>query len=952
MSRRLFSIFLIVAVLAIRGTGIQGQTVGKSLVINYDKRVYGAANQNWSVAVNSLGLVYVGNDRGLLEFDGSNWRLYPMPEHTIIRAVAVEGDSIVYVGSYEEFGYWKSNPYGILEYHSLSDSLLAWGVPHNDEIWRIIPHKGKVYFQSFSNIFIYDRKKISIIKPESAVVLLMKARERLFIHMVGRGLFEIIDDKLSFVTGSDVFAGDEIKVMLPLPGDHFLVGASRQGMYVYDGKAFTPWNSPHSSLIRQSGVNNGLYTDEMLVIGTIANGLFILDNNGNLREHLFTDNFLQNNTVLALETDRKGNIWAALDRGIDFINLHTRLDIYVDPLSKMGPVYTAVTDGTSLLVGTNHGLYRYRYVPGRGYTRPVILESIHGQVWNLRNIDGNIICGHNEGTSVIRGDNAITISEINGGFCMKPIPGTDYWLQSTYSSLVLFSRGNNGFSAMKTVNGFLEPVTNFEFDHLENIWASHATKGIFRIRLNQALDSVTYSGYYGKNKGFPAEREVNVASVENRIVFPTGQGIYTWDDLNDSIVLFTQLNNQAGEFSNARQIIKVRDHYYWFIMGHEVAYFRISEEGLTRIFQYDLSMQGLNLVSHNSNIVYLDDSAHLVCLDNGFALFNESAATVEAEPSGMMIRSVSATSSSGKAKYYKIVPGKKAIHIPYSHHTIHITFGSNQGYRYPQYRHMLQGLEDNWSGWHGSSGIEYTRLPAGEYVFMAGTKNIHGQHVTGIEFAFTVNPPWYRSIPAIIIYALLLFVMIGLIRWMFLRRLTMHKLKYEDEERKRREQEALKTEQELIQLKNEKLQAEIRHKTKQLADFTANIVRKNEHLIRIREKLDNLQRVISIPEYAHNLNRIITIIDNELSSEDDWNSFRIYFDQTHQDFIKRLKSAYTDLTQSDLKLCAFLRLNLSSKEIAPLLNISTRGVEIRRYRLRKRLNMKTEENLVEFLLGF
>ena len=94
------------------------------------------------------------------------------------------------------------------------------------------------------------------------------------------------------------------------------------------------------------------------------------------------------------------------------------------------------------------------------------------------------------------------------------------------------------------------------------------------------------------------------------------------------------------------------------------------------------------------------------------------------------------------------------------------------------------------------------------------------------------------------------------------------------------------------------------------------------------------------------------MVDSNISTEDDWKVFEMHFDQAHENFFKRLKESYTELTSSDLKLAAYLRLNLTTKEIAPLLNISVRGVEIRRYRLRKRLKLSTEENLIEFLLVF
>jgi len=130
------------------------------------------------------------------------------------------------------------------------------------------------------------------------------------------------------------------------------------------------------------------------------------------------------------------------------------------------------------------------------------------------------------------------------------------------------------------------------------------------------------------------------------------------------------------------------------------------------------------------------------------------------------------------------------------------------------------------------------------------------------------------------------------------------------------------------------------------------LLRKNEHLTHLKEELQKQKKELGprFPNYYYR--KLLQLIDKGISSEEDWKQFEFHFDQAHENFIKRLKKNYPDLTQADLKLCAYLRLNLSSKEIAPLLNISLRGVEVRRYRLRKRLNLNTEDNLVEFLLNF
>jgi hypothetical protein len=189
-------------------------------------------------------------------------------------------------------------------------------------------------------------------------------------------------------------------------------------------------------------------------------------------------------------------------------------------------------------------------------------------------------------------------------------------------------------------------------------------------------------------------------------------------------------------------------------------------------------------------------------------------------------------------------------------------------------------------------------------------------------------------------------------RYLFRRRVIRHheRLRIENEAAAQLEKEH--AEQEIIKLHYEKLQAEISHKNIQLADSTMAIIKKNELLIGIKEELDK-QRDRLGPEYPQRyFERLLSMINKNISNDNDWKVFEELFDQAHANFFKRLKTAYPELTQSDLKLCAYLKLNLTSKEIAPLLNISFRGVETRRFRLRRRLSLDSDSNLVEFVMQF
>ncbi len=132
-------------------------------------------------------------------------------------------------------------------------------------------------------------------------------------------------------------------------------------------------------------------------------------------------------------------------------------------------------------------------------------------------------------------------------------------------------------------------------------------------------------------------------------------------------------------------------------------------------------------------------------------------------------------------------------------------------------------------------------------------------------------------------------------------------------------------------LNNEKLKQDIENKNRELAISTMSLIKKNEFLSNIKEELKKANE-----DNNSQLKPVIKIIDKNLNNTDDWKFFQEAFNNADKDFLKKVKYKHSNLTPNDLKLCAYLRLNLSSKEIAPLLNISPRSVEVKRYRLRKK----------------
>jgi DNA-binding CsgD family transcriptional regulator len=270
------------------------------------------------------------------------------------------------------------------------------------------------------------------------------------------------------------------------------------------------------------------------------------------------------------------------------------------------------------------------------------------------------------------------------------------------------------------------------------------------------------------------------------------------------------------------------------------------------------------------------------------------------------------------------------------------------------YAYKLEGYDKDWSDWSSKSEKDYTNLPPGRYSFKVKAKNNLNTESAIESFEFTITPPFYRTIWAYGIY-LIIFLSSPVVFYLYQKRkLKYQQQKHEEEQRKLQyvhQLELTKTEGELIALRNEKLQSDIEHKNTELATSAMHLVQKGELLSKLKSDLSGLMRKMDNEYAISEIKKMIKVLGEDEKMDEDWEHFSQHFDHVHSNFIKILKEVHPSLSPNEIKLCTYLRMNLSTKEIAQLMNISVRGVEIGRYRLRKKINLPTETNLVEYMIS-
>lgn len=874
-------------------------------VRNFSPAVYGGQNQNWSLAQSPAGWLVVGNNGGLLEFDGATWRR--LGGQNTVRAVATGPKGELFCGGFAEFGFWETRPDGRWAYHSLSQQLPSEQF-QKEEVWHIFFAQNSVYFQSFSRFYRYENGKVSVVPPPASVMFATVASDKIWVPVIGKGLYLLLPDgTFEFVPKTEALSDKIVQFIVPNASGGVWAGTTSHGIFEVGNGQCQPWSSPLNEQFKKHQLNKAVrLRNGGCAVGTILGGLYLLDERDELLFRLDRSNGLQNNTVLALLEDRDGNLWAGLDRGLDFVQLRSPLTYFRDQTGKIGTVYSAVQWRGYLYLGTNQGVFRKPLNTAAPFQ---LVEGSQGQVWQLSIFDGQLLCGHNVGTFIIEDAQARKISDVTGGWCTIAVPDhPDLLLQSTYTGLIFFQKNKAGkWTFSHRVVGFSEPLRRIAFGPDGTLWGTHPNQGLYALLLSTDWQKCTESRLFTRKDSLPADTYLDLTNIGGQLYLNTE----TWP-LKPSRQTDGQWQFESVEHNGT-------DRFKW-LKGRGSDFFRLDSSGISLHSAGRTYKMALQLVPRFEQVEDLPDSSYLFCLDNGYALLDYrhlAHLDEQPDPPAPVIRYV-------KAGDGEPVTPVGEMTFSFAQNSLRFAFGQAVFERQPQYTWLLEGFSKNWSDWQTFPEKEFTNLPEGHYTFRLKSDAGGGE----ASFSFKVLPPWYRSIWAYLAYALAL----GLALWHF---------EQFNRRRLERQRQRLQAEKE-----REILLLEVENKSRELSNAAFNLIRKNEALQHLRDEL-----LDGAPE-VKNLQKIVRQIDLHLEGDHDWEIFEESFNRVHDDFFKRLMQRFPDLTPGDLRLAAYLKMNLSSKEIAPLLNISVRGIENKRYRLRKKIGLSEEDNLTEFIMNF
>ena len=844
--------------------------------------------------------------------------------------------SVLYSGSYMDFGYWEEQVTGELVYQSLVEK---YGIQliEDEQFWQIYQIEDTLIFQSLNRIFLFNQstKEFKQIQPDGPIIKSFVVNEQLFFHLENDGIYTYDLNGIKYLFGRKQFSDTEVIEIFSL-SDGFRILTSSKGFFTYQNQSLRTWQI-QSAISENELVYSGLQsTNGDYVIGTVTNGLYTISEDGRKSTNYNFEKGLLNNTILSIFQDRDNNLWLGLDSGINCILIDSPFQFYNDSKGQLGTVYASKRVQNSLYLATNRGLF-YRPINKPTATFESI-KGLSGQNWNLEVINDVLFVGHDRGTFLVKNNTAIRIGSYIGAWTHKSIDRNTIFVGS-YDGIHVLKRSNGVWKYANKIPGFDISARHIEMVNDNEILISHEYKGVYHVTLSADVEQVENVRVLKVKRG----RHASLIKFNDEVYYFSPDGFFAFDkQLKD----FLPLSISSAMFANdsylsGKMILDGRNRIWTFFEKNIV----LLEKN---IFDSSFSIQKIPI--HNDyrktnlgfeNISEQNNNTYLLGTMNGFLNIKLNNYEV---PQAKLFLSHAQSSDLSLQKADLPLTGNIDLSPEMNNIQFEFFVPYYSEFNTIQYQWFLEGYHTDWIPWNDSSMVAFKNLDFGDYTFYVHAQS--GQQPLGniVSYAFSIDFPWYLSYWAVSFYVGILVFISFLINNFYTRYYRRQQMKYVEETKNELALKELSNTKALVEAKNEQLNQRIENKNRELAISTMSMIKKNTLLSSIKDEILNLKDISEVKSVVRN-------IDKSINTDDDWNYFEEAFNNADKDFLKKIKEIHPKLTPNDLRLCAYLRLNLSSKEIASLLNISSKSVEIKRYRLRKRMNLEHKTNLISYILS-
>ncbi len=740
--------------------------LGRPFYTYYSPSDYNANGQNWAAVQDSSGRMFFANNHGVLRFDGHRWHKAPSLNGGLIRALVKDDENNLYWGGQNDFGVVSSDSAGNTVLESLTH-LIPDSVESYNNVWNILINEHGVYYRSNKYIFRYYNGSISIIKNDRWFQHGFAIKGKIIVQQFPHGLFHIKHDSLSLVPGSEIFSGDNVGNMVPLDNGNILTITFSKGLFEYNGTVFSPFNNEINELLKKALTYKAVKLKSgNIAIATIQQGLFVIAQNGKLINRIH----VEEKPTTELFEDDHGGLWAVLDGGLARVEIESHLSKFQNESGLTTTASSITRFQGEIYVGAYNGLFKLT----QNGIEPAKFERVNNfanQIWALLPTKHGLLIGSQQGLFVLNNE---SISPIVNNLVTRTL----YSSQNKPGTILVGSMLN--FRTLEYSNGSWEisiPIekieTNTHYIAEEpngNIWLGSQFQGATKIEhlFDNQNRKITR---YPSDEGFPDrdDQYVNTFYLDDHISLGTSKGIFRIDKNFDKIVPDSSFGELfAGPGKDVFRAEKAPDEV-WFI--------RSSENGILQPISgsgYTWNDHPFRKITSGSTHDFYFDSENTAWLSTTNGVYRYDRNQTEN------------FSHSKKTHLHKVSLIKDDSLLFGGHHNETVTSPELEHHQneirfqyglphftnpeLTQYSFRLLGSDDEWSPWIYESQKDYTNLRHGTYTFEVKAKDMYDNIALPASFSFTINPPWYQTLLAYLIYFVLGFgvfigIILGAVRW-------------------------------------------------------------------------------------------------------------------------------------------------------------------------------------------
>lgn len=798
-------------------------------IVNFSISDYGAHAQNLSVIQDEDGLIYFGNLNGVLEYDGENWRTYQLIKNQFVFSLAKDDHNQIYLGGLGEFGKMEMEK-NELKFFSLSKELPD-SINNFSSVWNTIIIEDKVFFNADPYLFEFNKttQKISHWKRPDGILKMFRVDNELILNDE-KGLYRFSNGQFDLLEGSADFAAARVVDILSFNKSQKIIVTRTEGVFLFDfeGEKITvPYLEKHKEKLVSNIAYGALKIGNKTLIHTLVNGIYIFDQQQNLVQQINSEDGLQNNTVIDIAEDEKGNLWCALDIGISYIDLNSPFQYAFEGDQFQGAIEDIIKNGDTLYLATSQGTY-----VSYGNEKFSKVTGLNGQFFDLEKINNTIYSGGGQCYRISNGKAEMAASKpvkriVKAGNKRVLTAGTEglfLWDASVFPWILLDE--NSQFSS-EIVELLWNPGN-------QNYFLMEFNKNMYQFDVKQdkivALNPIKHPFKEGNLIAY---------TYENQLFFENRNKHYLL--VNDSLV--PAKNKLSGQRSLYR--VKRNGDTYWFTYGTTLAHI---QNGIIDTNFWTPQLGGINVIYPLSETkAFVGTDQALVYIDR--SKVNSSSGNIHA-----YIRSFVFNQNKLFDGVYKIngqfqrKQGKQHPVFNYGKNTYRFEFSALDMTSESdlEFSYRLKGYNNQWSEWTLEKKVEFTNLDEGNYDFELKARNSLGQTSETQHFYFSILPPWYRTWWAYLLFTIAIILFLSLIVWLYSKRLRNEKIKLEQLVKERTREVEEKNEN--LRISNEQIsqqKALVEEKNKDIFDSIRYAERIQRSVLPSKRELKSI-----LPEFA------------------------------------------------------------------------------------------------------